>query len=196
VLALSEKQCEKRVTESANMRKITELEVVTKSQADRIAEFEAMCADWTREKIKLTDGYQRLSDKHKALAEKTEQDRVNLAEAHSAELAKVHDDLDLEMRSYTEYWQNVHHWLHELHEMIASSFNKVQVQCLPFPTKGTKEEMIDWVVEEVRAVPDNVWQLNDNFAVLGIEGLLNMLNGEGCQELSRLHDCWHFLAIE
>jgi hypothetical protein len=30
--------------------------------------------------------------------------------------------------------------------------------------------------------------LNDNFAVLGIEGVLNILNGERCQELGRLHD--------
>jgi hypothetical protein len=29
-------------------------------------------------------------------------------------------------------------------------------------------------------VPDTVWWLNDNFTVLGIEGILNMLNGEGC----------------
>jgi hypothetical protein len=34
-------------------------------------------------------------------------------------------------------------------------------------------------------VPDTVWWLNDNFAILAIEGVLNMLHGEGCQELSR-----------
>jgi hypothetical protein len=28
--------------------------------------------------------------------------------------------------------------------------------------------------------------LNDNFVVLAIEGILNMLNNEGCQELSCL----------
>jgi hypothetical protein len=98
-------------------------------------------------------------------------------------------DLDLETHSYTEYRQNVRQWLHELHEVGASSFEEVKVQCLPFPDKGTKvEEMIDWVIEEVKAVPDIVWRLNDNFAILGIEGVLNMLNGEGCQELGRLHD--------
>jgi hypothetical protein len=37
-------------------------------------------------------------------------------------------------------------------------------------------------------VPDNVWQLNNNFTVLGIKGVLNMLHGEGCQELGQLHD--------
>jgi hypothetical protein len=37
-------------------------------------------------------------------------------------------------------------------------------------------------------VPDTIWQLNDNFTVLVVEGVLNMLNGEGCQELSRLHE--------
>jgi hypothetical protein len=37
-------------------------------------------------------------------------------------------------------------------------------------------------------VSDTVWRLNDSFAILGIEGVLNMLYGEGWQELSRLHD--------
>jgi hypothetical protein len=40
----------------------------------------------------------------------------------------------------------------------------------------------------VKVVSDTVWRFNDNFAVLGIEGVLNMLNGEGCQELNRLCD--------
>jgi hypothetical protein len=40
----------------------------------------------------------------------------------------------------------------------------------------------------VKAVPDIVWWLSDNFTVLGIEGVLNMLNSEGCQELYRLRD--------
>jgi hypothetical protein len=84
---------------------------------------------------------------------------------------------------YTEYHQNVHRRLRELHETVASSFYEVKAQCLPFPDKGTNiEEMIDWVVEEVKTVPDTIWQLNDNFIILGIEGILNMLNSEGCQE--------------
>jgi hypothetical protein len=33
-------------------------------------------------------------------------------------------------------------------------------------------------------MPDTVWQLNNNFVVLAIEGILNMLNDEGWQELS------------
>jgi hypothetical protein len=48
------------------------------------------------------------------------------------------------------------------------------------------EEFIDWVTGEVNTVSDTVWQLNNNFIVLAIEGILNMLNNEGCQELSRL----------
>jgi hypothetical protein len=52
---------------------------------------------------------------------------------------------------------------------------------LPFPDRGAKvEEIIGWVVGEVKVVPDTVWRLNDNFTILGIEGALNMLNGEGC----------------
>jgi hypothetical protein len=40
----------------------------------------------------------------------------------------------------------------------------------------------------VNAVSDTIWRLNDNFTVLGINDALNMLNGEGCQELGWLHD--------
>jgi hypothetical protein len=50
------------------------------------------------------------------------------------------------------------------------------------------EEMIDRVIGEVKAAPNTVWQLNGSFAVLGIEGVLNMLNGEGCQEFGQLRD--------
>jgi hypothetical protein len=75
----------------------------------------------------------------------------------------------------------VRRWLREIHETFASSFDEVQAQCLPFPDKGAKvEEMIDWVVGEVKALPDTVWRLNDNFTILGIRGVLNMLNDEGC----------------
>jgi hypothetical protein len=72
---------------------------------------------------------------------------------------------------------------------VALSFAEVQVQCLSFFDKGVKvEEMIDWILGEVKAVLDTVWRLNDNFAILGIEGVLNMLNNQGCQELERLHE--------
>jgi hypothetical protein len=78
-----------------------------------------------------------------------------------------------------EYCQIVRCQLHELHETVASSFDEVQAQCLPFPDKGVKvEEMIDWAVREVKAMPDTIWWLNDNFSVLGIEGILNILNDE------------------
>jgi hypothetical protein len=48
--------------------------------------------------------------------------------------------------------------------------------------------MFEWVVGEVKAVPDTVWRLNNNLTVLGINGVLKMLNGEGCQEIVRLRD--------
>jgi hypothetical protein len=114
---------------------------------------------------------------------------MKLVEAHAVELAKLRGDLDLEMRSYTEYHQTVSRRLRELHEALASSFDKVKAQCLPFPDKCAKvEEMIDWVVGEVKVVLDIVWRLNANFAILGIKGVLSMLNDEGCQELGRLHN--------
>jgi uncharacterized coiled-coil protein SlyX len=101
-LALSGKQCEKRVTKSMQVAKIVELEVVARSQADRITELEATCTDFKREKDKVIDGYRRLVEKHKSLVEKAEQDKTKLAEAHAAELTKLRADLDLETHSYTE----------------------------------------------------------------------------------------------
>jgi hypothetical protein len=57
---------------------------------------------------------------------------------------------------------------------------------MSFPIKGmVVEEMIDWIVKEVKEVSNTVWRLNDNFTILGIEGVLNMLHGEGCQELGQ-----------
>jgi uncharacterized coiled-coil protein SlyX len=47
------------------MAKLAELEVVMKSQADKITELEATCADLKHAKEKLTNGYQRLAKKHK-----------------------------------------------------------------------------------------------------------------------------------
>jgi hypothetical protein len=130
-----------------------------------------------------------LAEKHKSLTERAEQEKAKLVEAHGAEVTQLREDLDLEAWSYTEYRQTARHRLRDLHEEVALSFEEVKVQCLPFPDKGAKvEEMIDWVVGEVKAVPDIVWRLNDNFTVLGIEGVLSMLHGEGFQELGRLRD--------
>jgi hypothetical protein len=106
---------------------------------------------------------------------------VERIETHATELAKLRGDLDLEMRNYTKYYQNVHRRLYEPHETVASSFNEVQERCLPFAHRGMKvEKTIEWVAGEVKTVPDTVWQLNDNFTVLAVEGVLNMLNNKGC----------------
>jgi hypothetical protein len=92
----------------------------------------------------VNDGYRRLAEKHKVLVEKAEQEKIKLAEAHAAKLTKLHNDLNLETRSYTEYCQNVRRRLRELHEVVASSFDEVKAQCLPFPNKGVNVvEMMD-----------------------------------------------------
>jgi hypothetical protein len=51
---------------------------------------------------------------------KAEWKKMELAETQAMELARLRGDMDLETRSYTEYHQNVRHWLHELHEIVAS----------------------------------------------------------------------------
>jgi hypothetical protein len=189
VLALSEKQHVKRAAESVHVVKNAKLEVLVRSQDEKIAKLETTYADLKREKDNVTTGYQRLAAKHDAFMEKAEQEKAKLAEVHVVELTKLPGDLDLETHNYTAYHQTVCRRLRELHEIVASSFDEVKAQCLPFPDKGAKvEEMINWVVGKVKVVTDTVWWLNDNFTVLGIEGILNMLNGEGCQELNRLHD--------
>jgi hypothetical protein len=43
------------------------------------------------------------------------------------EVAKLRGDLDLEVHSYTEYHQTVHHRLREVHKTVASLFDEVQV---------------------------------------------------------------------
>jgi hypothetical protein len=144
VLMLSECQREKRTAESAQVAKNVELEVLAHSQAKKI--IEAACADLKREK----EHNCWLSKKHKVFAEKAEREKTELVETHAAEVAKLRGYLDLETRSYTEYRQNVHRRLHELHEIVASSFNEVQARCLPLPSRGAKvEEMINWVAGEV-----------------------------------------------
>jgi uncharacterized coiled-coil protein SlyX len=151
---LSEKRCERRGTELAQMAKIMELEAVMKSQADKIIELEVTCVNLRCGKDKLTDGYRRLVEKHKLL----EQDMAKLPEVNAAEVTKLRDDLDLEMLSYTECHQNVWCRLHEIQEMVASSFDEVKAQCMPFLDKGVKvDEMFNWVVGEVRVVSDTTW---------------------------------------
>jgi uncharacterized coiled-coil protein SlyX len=102
VLELSEKQREKRVAELAQVVRIAKLEVVARSQADRITELESTCAEFKYEEDKVTNDYRRLAEKHKSLAEKAEQDKTKLAEAHAIELTKLHVDFDMETRSYIE----------------------------------------------------------------------------------------------
>jgi hypothetical protein len=144
-------------------------------------------ADLKCEKGSISVGYQRLFHKHKTFTEKAEQEKAELLESHTTELAKLRGDLDLETHSYTEYCLNVRHWLRELHNTISSTFDEVEAQCLPFSDRGMKiEEMLDWVAGEVTTVPDTVWQLNNNFTVLAVKGVLSMLNSKGYQELGRL----------
>jgi hypothetical protein len=104
-------------------------------------------------------------------------------------VAKITDELDKETQGYIEYHLNVRHRLRDLHDVVASSFEEVKAQCFPVPARSAKvEDWIDWVGEEVRVVLGTVWQLNDNFVFLAIEGVPNMLHDAGCQELSQLRE--------
>jgi hypothetical protein len=134
------------------------MEVLVKLQAKKITQLEKACADPKREKESVAAGYLRLSEKHKTFTEKVEQGKANLAEAHAAEVAKIQEELSEETRNYTDYHLNVRRSLHELHEVVALSLEKVKAWCLPIPARGAKvEEMIDWVAGEVWTMPDTVW---------------------------------------
>jgi hypothetical protein len=59
--------------------------------------------------------------------------------------------------------------IQNLQKTVASSFDVVKAQCLPFSVKGViVEEMIHWIAEEIKAVPNTVLWVNDNFATLGV----------------------------
>jgi hypothetical protein len=73
--------------------------------------------------------------------------------------------------------------------VLTASLGEVGAHCVPFPAKNAPiDDYIGWFEEEVKAVSGVVWQLNDNFVVLTIEGVLNMFHSSGCQELSALRD--------
>jgi hypothetical protein len=68
---------------------------------------------------------------------------------------------------------------------METSLGEVGVSCLPFPVKSAPiDDYISWFGEEVKAMLGVVWQLNDNFVVLDIKGVLNMLHSSSCHELS------------
>jgi uncharacterized coiled-coil protein SlyX len=179
----------KRAAEAAQASKNTELESVISAQAQKIMELEKAYANLKLEKENATAGYRRLLEKHKELGDKATQEKAEIVEAHAAELAEVKDELVKETRGYTDYRINVQHLLRILHEMLAASFGEVKAWCLPFPARNALvEELIDWIAEEMKAVAGTVWQLNDNFIMLAIEGVLNMLHGADCQVLLKLRE--------
>jgi hypothetical protein len=101
-------------------------------------------ANFRCEKDKLTVGYRKLAKKHKSLTERTEHKKAKLVEAHAAEVTQLREDWDLKSTSYTKYRHTVHRQLRDLHKAVASTFEEVKAQCLPFPDKGVKvEEMIE-----------------------------------------------------
>jgi hypothetical protein len=71
-LTLSEKQRAKRATESAQIAKNAELEVLVRLQAKKITELETAYADLKHEKDNVTTGYRRLATKHNAFAKRVE----------------------------------------------------------------------------------------------------------------------------
>jgi uncharacterized coiled-coil protein SlyX len=100
------------------LAKMVELEGVMKSQSDKITELEAAHVDLKRERDNLHVGYRKILEKHKAHNEKAKQVKAKHAEVHAVELAKLHEDLDLETCSYIEYRQTVCHRLHKLHFVL------------------------------------------------------------------------------
>jgi hypothetical protein len=120
------KQRVERAIELVQIAKNAELEVLVRSQVEKITELEMTYDDLKHGKENVTAGYHRLVAKQDAFVGKVEQEKVKLAEAHAMKVAKLCVDLDLETRSYMEYHQTVRRQLCELHETVASSFDEVQ----------------------------------------------------------------------
>jgi hypothetical protein len=74
-LTLSKKQHAKRAAESMQVAKNAKLEVLVRSQAEKIIELETAYADLKRDKDNVTIGYRRLATKHDAFAKKAEQEK-------------------------------------------------------------------------------------------------------------------------
>jgi uncharacterized coiled-coil protein SlyX len=87
----------KRATEAAHADKNAKLESMVNTQAQKIAELKAACANLKLEKENMMAGYRRLLEKHKMLIERTEWEKAELAEAHTTELAGVKEELDKEI---------------------------------------------------------------------------------------------------
>jgi phage host-nuclease inhibitor protein Gam len=84
----------------------------------------------------VTDGYRRLVEKHKSLTERAEHEKTKLVEAYATEVTKLHADLDLETRSYTEYCQTVRRRLHDLHEALPHHLRKSKRNVCPSSIKA------------------------------------------------------------
>jgi uncharacterized coiled-coil protein SlyX len=174
----------KRVVETTQVSKIAELEAVVAAQAQRIAKLEEAYANLKLENENVTAIYRRLADRYKKLEEKAsaiECEKPDVAEAHAAQLVEVEERLVKETQDRTDYRWDVRHSLCELHEVSKVSLREVGARCLTFPTKNAAiDDYIGWFEEKVKAVLGVVWQLNDNFFLVAIEGVLNMLHCFGC----------------
>jgi hypothetical protein len=113
-----------------------ELEVVVRSQAEKIAELEVACADLKRENKSVAAGYWRLSEKHKAFIEKTKQEKVKLAEIHATELARLRgiwiwrriatrSTVGMCGASFTNFMKQLHRHLRKSGHSVCPSLAKV-----------------------------------------------------------------------
>jgi hypothetical protein len=87
----------------AQVAKNAELEVLGRSQAEKITKLEMAYAALKCDMYNVTTGYQRMVAKHDDFAERAKKEKAKLTNSHATELAKLHGDLELETRSYTEY---------------------------------------------------------------------------------------------
>jgi hypothetical protein len=178
-LTLSEGLAAKRAVETAQASNVAELESVAAAQANRILELEEGYANLNLKKENVTSSYRRPSEKYKKLQEKAnaiEREKSDVVEAHTTQLAEVEEKLVKLTQDYRDYHWDVQHCLRELHEVLMALLGEVGARRLPFPAMNVLiDDYISWFEEEVKVVLGVLWQLNDNFVVLAIKGVLNML---------------------
>jgi hypothetical protein len=129
-------------------------------------------------------GYHRLAGKYRDLEAKVKA----MEKSCAARVADIEKKMAKEVEDYKFYHLKFRRSLRALHEILVSSLGEIGARCLMFPPKSApNEDFFSWFEDEVKSLSGVFRQLNDNFVVLAIEGVLNMLRSSGCRDLSALY---------
>jgi hypothetical protein len=70
---------------------------------------------------------------------------------------------------------------HDLHYELESALGERGGRCLEDSQKGTPTgEVMDWFVEEIKALPETFAEANKNIVCFAVAGVFRMLEDFGC----------------